>query len=173
MHIKTILKREKILNIFAISVMIALFCLAALRVIAPLYAFGGVLLWMTVILGRIEKFLNGHMIEYDVLHTNCDGGVWHFLIGATRSTSIRIKQNPFASFWMKASPKGKWRLPGSFPIQHRIGCQPGKRKMTFSNPPLKEESPIPGLLSYPEKTSFSPALHTHFPPDIKSKNPSR
>ena len=45
MHIKSIQKRDKILNILAIGVMIALFCLAALRVFDPLYAFGGVLLF--------------------------------------------------------------------------------------------------------------------------------
>jgi hypothetical protein len=81
MHIKTILTREKILNYLAIGVMIALFCLAALRVIEPLYAFGGVLLWMTAFLGRIEKFIHEHTIEYDVLHTDYVGGVWRFWIG--------------------------------------------------------------------------------------------
>jgi len=81
MHIKTILTREKILNYLAIGVMIALFCLAALRVIEPLYAFSGVLLWMTAFLGRIEKFLNEHTIEYDILHNDYGGGVWRVWIG--------------------------------------------------------------------------------------------
>ena len=81
MQIKTILTREKILNYLAIGVMIALFCLAALRVIDLLYAFSGVLLWMTAILGRMEKFLNEHTIEYDILHTDYGGGVWRFWIG--------------------------------------------------------------------------------------------
>lgn len=81
MHIKIILTREKILNILAIGVMITLFCLAALQVIDPLYAFAGVLLWMTAVLGRIEIFLHVHTIEYDVLHTDYGGGVWRFWIG--------------------------------------------------------------------------------------------
>ena len=96
MQIKTILTREKILNYLAIGVMIALFCLAALRVIDLLYAFSGVLLWMTAFLGRIEKFLHEHTIEYDILHTDYGGGVWRFWIGGNvvnldqeRAESIR------------------------------------------------------------------------------------